>query len=314
MSARGLDPRVRLLAVRNLAIDRLTAEIASELSAEGIESIVLKGPVLGQWLYPEEVRPYGDSDLMVAPENWQRAIDTLKRLGFVDYLGPMEHPRMESPAGTGFQRGQDYVDLHCTLHGLDGDERAVWESFLAASEAQTIGGTELRVPGRASLLLHLGLHAAHHTEGKPLEDLRRAIARAEEQLWRDAVELARSHDGLPAFASGLRLLPEGKELARQLAIGDVRSVRHDLRREKIPMAEGIDTLFSPGLGVRGKMAIAVSEMFPRREFMRWWSPLARRGRAGLLASYLWRLLWLVGHAPRAVLAWWRVRRQASSGR
>ncbi len=47
------------------------------------------------------------------------------------------------------------------------------------------------------------------------------------------------------------------------------------------------------------------ELFPRPEFMRWWSPLARRGRLGLVLSYPRRWLWLALQAPRGL---WAVRR------
>jgi hypothetical protein len=159
------------------------------------------------------------------------------------------------------------------------------------------------------LLLHMGLHAAHHAEGKALEDLRRAIALAVEEDWREAVNLARIHDGLPAFASGLRLLPEGATLAARLGIEqDVRSTRHEIRFERVPMAEGVNALLVPDVGLRQRLVTVVVEFFPRPEFMRWWSPLARRGRLGLIACYPWRWLWLLAHAPRAFLAVWRARR------
>jgi Uncharacterised nucleotidyltransferase len=312
----GLDPLSRLLAVRNLVIDRLTAEIAGRFAAEGIESLVLKGPALAVWLYPDEVRPYGDSDIMVAPSDWHRAVGVLERLGFANFLEPMAHPRMESFASTAFLRDRDgaeqeNLDLHCALHGCEGDLQTIWDSLSAFSDTQIIGGAELRIPSRTALLLHIGLHAAHHVEGKPIEDLRRALARAEERLWRQAKELARDFDGLPVFASGLRLLPEGVELARRLGIEDVRSPLHELRHEGVPMAEGIDALLSPGVGLRRRIAMVVKELFPRPEFMRWWSPLARRGRLGLAVTYVWRPIWLIVHAPRGTIAWWRVRRRGS---
>jgi hypothetical protein len=40
----------------NFAIDALTAEVAGAFDREGIETLVLKGPVLARWLYPGEVR------------------------------------------------------------------------------------------------------------------------------------------------------------------------------------------------------------------------------------------------------------------
>jgi hypothetical protein len=304
-----MDPLYRMVAVRNLMIDRLAAEIVAAFAAEGIESLVLKGPVLAQWLYPAEVRAYGDADLMVAPGAWKQAVTLLSGMGFSDHLGPMAHPRMESFASTAYLRGEDNLDLHCTLHGLDAEPQRIWEAFSADSEAHGIGGAELRAPGRPALLLHVGLHAAHHAEGKALEDLRRAIAQADPADWEQAWELAGRLEGTPAFASGLRLIPEGAALADRLGIGaEVRSSRHDIRFEQIPTAEGIDALLQPGIGPWERVRVVAGEFFPRAEFMRWWSPLARRGRFGLLVSYPWRWLRLLAQAPRGLLAVRRVRR------
>lgn len=312
----SLDPLSRRLVARNLAIDRLTAEIVGTFAAQGIESIVLKGPALAAWLYPEEVRPYGDSDIMVAPGEWQRAVAVLERLGFSNYFEPMAHPRMESFASTAFLRDRaggtpENVDLHCALHGCDADPREIWRALSASSDTQRIGGAQLRVPSKQALLLHVGLHAAHHIESKPLEDLRRGIGRAEETLWRDALELARNLEGLHTFASGLRLVPEGAELAQRLGIENEHSPLHELRHERIPMAEGIDALLSSELGLGQRAAMVREELFPKPEFMRWWSSLARRGRVGLAAAYLWRPIWLIAHAPHAFIARRRVRGRSS---
>lgn len=310
MSESDANSLFRLLAVRNLAIDRVAAEVAGAFANAGIESLVLKGPVLAEWLYPGEVRPYGDADLMVAPDNWPEAVGILSQLGFSDHLGPMAHPRMESFASTAFLRGADNLDLHCTLHGLDGDPERIWSAFSEAAQRQTIGGAELWVPSRPALLLHVGLHAAHHAKGKTLEDLRRAIARADESLWQQALTLADSLDGVATFATGLRLLPEGADLAHCLGIGEeVRSLRHDVSFERVPTAEGIDALLRSETSMRERGRTILGEIFPRPEFMRWWSPLARRGRVGLLASYPWRWAWLLVNVPRGLLAVRRARRR-----
>lgn len=82
---------------RNFAIDALTAEVVSAFTGEGIGTVVLKGPVLARWLYPGEVRPYVDSDLMVAPDDRARAVGVLERLGFAEHLPWMPTPLSLDP-------------------------------------------------------------------------------------------------------------------------------------------------------------------------------------------------------------------------
>jgi hypothetical protein len=296
---------------RNFAVDALTAEVASAFTGEGIGTVVLKGPVLARWLYPGEVRPYVDSDLMVAPENWARAVGVLRGLGFVEHCPWMPTPLSMDIGCTEFSRGGGVVvDLHCRLQGLDGDPDAIWGSLAAGAERQVIGGVELRVPDRDTVLLHVILHAAQHANmvgGKPLEDLRRALACVEEPKWQSALELARAYRGVPAFAAGLRLLPEGGDLTRRLGLGEVQSLRYALLREDV-IAEELHALLCARVGIGRKLAIAVSRGFPGPDYMRWWSPLARRGKRGLAGAYLWRAIWGVGQALSAVRTIWRIRR------
>jgi Uncharacterised nucleotidyltransferase len=283
---------------RNFAIDALTAEVAGAFGREGIQTLVLKGPVLAKWLYPGEVRPYNDSDLMVAPQNRARAVGVLERLGFVEDRPWVPTPLSVGIGGTEFSRGGVMVDLHCRLPGLAGDPDAIWDRFAASAERQVIGGVELRVPDRDTVLLHVVLHAAQHAhlgDGKPLEDLRRALAVVEWAEWSSALELARVYQGVPAFAAGLRLLPEGVDLARRFALGELLSLQYALQREGM-IAEQLYALLSADAEVSWKLAIAASRIFPRPDFMRWWSPLARRGKLGLAGAYLWRAIWVIDQA------------------
>ncbi|HTD08198.1 MAG TPA: nucleotidyltransferase family protein, partial [Solirubrobacteraceae bacterium] len=180
---------------RNFAIDALTAEVASAFTSDGIGTVVLKGSVLARWLYPGEVRSYVDCDLMVAPGNRARAVNVLEQLGFTEHCAWMPTPLSLDPGGTAFNRpGEGMVDLHCQLPGLGGDPDAIWSRLAASAERQMIAGVELRVPDRDTVLLHVVLHAAHHAnlvDGKPLEDLRRALACVEESRWSSVLALAR---------------------------------------------------------------------------------------------------------------------------
>jgi len=291
-------------------VDAQTAEVVSAFGREGIETLVLKGPVLARWLYPGEVRPYGDSDLMVAPQDRARAVGVLERLGFVEDRPWVPTPLSVGEGGTEYSRGGVMVDLHCRLPGLAGDPDAIWACFAASAERQVIGGVELGVPDRDTVLLHVVLHAAQHShlgDGKPLEDLRRALACVDESQWSRALELARAYRGVPAFAAGLRLLPEGRDLARRLDLAEVLSLQFELQREGV-IAEQLCALLCADAGIRWKLAIAASRIVPRPDFMRWWSPLARRGKLGLACAYVWRAIWVIGQAPGAIHTLWRIRR------
>jgi hypothetical protein len=56
------------------------------------------------------------------------------------------------------------------------------------------------------------------------------------------------------------------------------------------------------------------EVVPTVKFMQWWSPLARRGRGGLLLAYLWRPLYLITRTPAAVRAVRHARKAAQQDR
>ncbi len=307
MIAQSVDPSFQLMR-RKVTIDRLTAEIAGALEANGLETIVLKGPVLAAWLYPGELRQYCDSDLMVAPEQWAQAAGVLKQMGFRSWV---LRPLFVDPGGTAFQRDAAIVDLHYAIPGLFGDPGAIWDSIRVRSGCQSIGGAELRVPDRTTVLMHVALHAGHHANlvgAQPFEDLRRAIACIHQQQWQRAADLAREYDGVAAFATGLQLLPEGRELAKRLGLGEVRSFRYRMRLEDNLVAEEISALFSADTNAWRKLTTVAGELFPRPEYMRWWSPLARRGKLGLTIAYIWRPLWAIGQVPGALRTIWKVRR------
>jgi hypothetical protein len=286
------------VAARNLLIDQSTADIGARLEEAGIDCILVKGPVIAEWLYRDDVRLYGDSDLIVRESDWRGAVAILTELGYREAPGTLEHPRMTDTAARSFVRGLAYVDLHRTIEGLDAPPGVVWEALRAGAESQEVGGREMVVPGRAARLMHLALHAAHHGgEAKSCEDLRRGVLAEDEEAWREAAALAARLGGSAAFGSGLRNVPESAALARRLGVADAGSVLFDLRAARVPTAEGLHELLSPGHTAAERLSIIRAELFPQPSFMRWWTPLARRGSAGLVASYPMRWGWLALRVP-----------------
>ncbi|HUC03955.1 MAG TPA: nucleotidyltransferase family protein, partial [Acidimicrobiales bacterium] len=168
----------------------MTAEVVAAMGAAGIETILLKGPSIARWLYPEGGRTYGDTDLLVAPGEFEHAEEVLRALGFVDaYEGfhPFElgmyapglpvrvESRLVRQAGAG--RGPaGAVEPHRNLPRLPIGDEVLWAEFNADTQPMSVGGVQVRVLGRTALAFHVVLHAVQHGfGGHTAEDLRRAV-------------------------------------------------------------------------------------------------------------------------------------------
>jgi hypothetical protein len=298
-------------ATHRLAVNRVTAETVSALEAAGIEAILLKGPSIARWLYEDDGRrTYGDTDLLVDPVRFAEAEAVLAELGF-DRIVSGEQLREAIPAHTWIRRNdRRIVDLHHRLPGAEVDPAAAWRLLSARTAELVIGPARCRVFDTGARAMHVAIHAAFHgvEEAHPLEDLRRALARLDDAIWRDAAELAARLSATPAFALGLRLEPRGESVANRLALPTASSVELRLRASTAPpLALGLERLASaPGWAT--KLAIVAREVVPSPVVLRSWSPLAHRGPLGMAGAYVLRPFWLLGHAPTAVSAWRRARR------
>jgi hypothetical protein len=311
MSDASAHPSISGVIVRaglqSLMIDRITVEVTQAFKAREIPSIVLKGPAIANWLYgPGEVRGYGDTDLLVPQPLWSRAQEVLRELGFVNGLEQMAHPRMESYSSDAWGRRDGDVDLHSTIYGLDADLATVWDVLSGCTVPMLIAGVELPVLAPPARAMHVALHAAQHQDGKAVYDLEKAMAQLPEDTWWAAAEVAARLRGLPAFAAGLRLVDGGTELAERMGVARFRSRYVELRSGRVPLSESLNELLGTP-GVRAKVRFARAEIFPTPAFMRWWSPMARRSRGGLIAAYIWRPLYLLIRSPAAIAAVWRTR-------
>jgi hypothetical protein len=298
-------------AAATMLVDRTTLRVSTAFHAAGIPHVVLKGPAIADWLYGrDELRVYYDSDFLVPPGEWERAGAVLEGMGFEDRLATMGHPRMESlhsyPWGNDDARDAD-VDLHATLEGLDAAPEDVWAVLSAETVPHLLARRELAVLSPAARAMHVALHVAQHRRGHPVEDLERALARVPESTWERAAALAAELDGTAAFSSGLCALPAGRGLAARLGVAAATSAHTSLRAAQVPLAEGLYELHR-ARDARTRIAIVRQEVFPAPQFLRWWTPIARHGRLGLVAAYLWRPLYLVSKLPRAGLALWAARR------
>ena len=307
MSSPGPSTSARAASM-SMLLDACAVGVVRCFERAGIDSMLLRGPLIAAWLYGEdEPRPYTDVDLLVSPGQILAAESVLEQMGF-DLLPLPPHDRH---ARTWVRADGASVDLHRSLSGLAADPELVWHALRRDSRTLTVHGHDLPVPCREACALGVALHVAQHGRQleQPLEDLRRALAQTEIEVWRGAGELALELGAPAAFAAGLRRLPAGSELADRLGLPVHESVATALRSGNPPsMVLGLDWLATRE-GGRAKLRFAGSKLFPSPAFLRAWSRLANRGRLGLGAAYVQRLGWIAWHAGPAVRTWLRVRRK-----
>lgn len=292
-----------------LAVDRLTAEVVAAFEDAGIRTVLLKGPSL-QHLYPGQVRPYGDSDLLVAPDQRSQAGKVLRGLGFTSRktMGPGP-----SHAVTWDRRGEvGSVDLHHTIPGAGVSPERLWAIVSETVDEATVAGRRVAVPSPAMRLLHLALHAAQHGrhEEKTTGDLRRALSGTDRADWEGAADLARDLEAVPALVAGLGLVPAGADVLDRLGFdaGEL-TVDAAVRLDGPGELGRLHRLASQGR-LRDVVGLLWAHIATHPDAMRRSGPrIARRGRLGLVLAYVVRILQLAGRMLRAVPTYLRLRRR-----
>jgi len=302
-------------AAASLGTDVVAAEVAEALRIAGIRSILLRGPSIARHVYGKgEFREYFDVDLLVAPSAMAQAERILADHGFAHsaVLGQRSDDR--PPWSRTWERVSDgrNVDLHTIIVGVGVEPEQLWALLIEDVEPVEVVRTRLEGLNAHATAVVIALHAAHHGSDvrKPLHDLARAIERFPQPTWEAAAALAERLAATSAFAAGLRLIPAGAELAYRLQLRNDASAEVMLRAGGAPpMALGFEWLTHVP-GFRAKARLVAGKVVPDTEFMRAWSPLARRGRVGLAAAYGLRVLWLAWHAIPGLLAWSRAHKSA----
>jgi len=300
--------------VLSLEVDRVTAEVLDALRSHGVECVLLKGPVLAGWLYADgAARSYVDTDILVSPPAFPKAQRVLAEIGFSTYVDDSDTPGWRQVAHH-WRRATDgaNVDLHRTLVGVGVSDGELWDALAADTVPIDFRGRSVRSLALPARALHIALHAAQHgvRGGKHLDDLERALAQIDFQVWAAARTLAARLGATGAFATGLRLSEPGRRLAERLALPADRSVETALLAGgSVPGALGWHYVAS-ARGVVPRARIVARKLIPTPRFMRKWSPLARRGRRGLAAAYVARVGWVLVRVVPGFVAWRRARRGA----
>jgi hypothetical protein len=110
------------------------------------------------------------------------------------------------------------------------------------------------------------------------------------------------------MAAGLRLTDGGDVIARQLRLPTTAPRVVAARAWSTTRGTGSLVQFLDAPTLPRKLRAVGAKVVPSPAFMRAYTPLARRGRAGLAAAYLRRWVFMIGHVP----ALWRDYRSVAS--
>lgn len=153
----------RLAMAGVLNIERTLLSVSSALEEAEIRPVVLKGSALAHCCYPDPSwRSYGDLDLLIRGQDWERAGGVLRRLGY-GRNQPEPRPGFDRRFGVAAvyrKEGSAEIDVHRRLvagpFGLWLDHQALPERTVQF----TVGGRSFSRLDDTHLLIHACIHAS----------------------------------------------------------------------------------------------------------------------------------------------------------
>ena len=192
----------------------------------GVDALVIKGPSIGEWLYPEDDRESADVDLLLRPSQWNLARETLESRGFEPtYAGFRETESALHSLDlqrTTAEQGRHGLDLHRYFPGIDADSEQAFDVLWADRSLSEQAGVPVWFPSIEARALIIGLHAARDPGSpKTTEDLRRAMNTLGPTQVRALSDLARRLNAQAALRVGVEMLPATAGFVDTLGLGDV---------------------------------------------------------------------------------------------
>ena len=180
-AGRTLQQAYRLHTIRTAVHEQVVQELFEALRSAGVEPILIKGWAVAR-LYPDPgLRPYGDVDIVVRPEQHTAAASVLN-----------EAKRDECP-----------VDLH---RGLGRMHDQSLDALYARSQTVRLGAVDIRILGPEDHLVVLIRHFLRHNAWRPLWlcDIAAALeSRPPDFDWDRCLGGSRRHAGWVACTLGV---------------------------------------------------------------------------------------------------------------
>lgn len=165
-------PRLRAEAIRAAAIEprRLAdlREVLAALAARGVDVLILKGSALAYEIYDApELRPRGDTDLLIRPESLGATRDALRAIGLTEITGSGDEHGVRQAI---FTRGPHAYDVHWAIANTPVFAGALpFDELLARSVALPRISEHARGLAHVDALLLACIHrVAHHHDSDRL--------------------------------------------------------------------------------------------------------------------------------------------------
>ncbi len=212
-------------------------EILRALYSASIPAVVLKGPVLGERIYPNpSIRSSADLDVLVAPANLARATAVLGEIGYEPAAEPKARFLRKYHYHIMFNRAcPPVLELHFNLSNGFGTVIPAEEFLSRAQTYRTSQGTAAGILSPEDELLYLSIHSAGHRFLRLswLCDIKLLVRQHPDLNWEVVLARARSLKVLSAF------LFTCERLQQTLAVRLPQLDRCGLRRIRLRVAQSL---------------------------------------------------------------------------
>jgi hypothetical protein len=199
-----------------MQLEHYLGRVLTALSDSGVPALVLKGPALGNSIYPNSMlRPYGDLDIVCRESDWTTTHATLASMGFepVDGLSAPPPKVWDRKAyyHTQYYRPNEaiLVEVHYDLWQI-GLRPKLGDEFWRRAVPVTIAGTAARMLAPEDQVLHLCVHLHHHGYKRLIwfTDLALLLRGCPDLDWKYVVWAAQQEGVGPSIYYGLTYLAQ----------------------------------------------------------------------------------------------------------
>jgi len=206
--------------MQSLAADAIVGNLVTVLQESGVTPVLIKGPAVARLHPPDWPRPYSDIDLLVRPDQFERAMSRLVKEGY-------DYPETSRPPWLWFDRycregvnlhGAGNVDLHHHIAPWAFVGHLSTQDVLAAGTVLNLHGVDVTVASPGHSVVIAALHILNDLwkgqrglvswrdiiillQSTDAEEIRRVFMRAKLEWLLDLV-VAELHETVPYAVEG----------------------------------------------------------------------------------------------------------------